>query len=139
LPVASHLQPRVPGRSTSPDSLTNLIDVARWCDQHGLPGHVVGRWVSIRFPEKPDADTHAALKAVGFRWVKRRGEWAHNCAHPSTRGTCDPRWKYGQENCSFRFLQALFSLFRRTENSIMSPLPRKAKLRQTAPPAAIQS
>ena len=39
--------------------------------------------------------TRAALKSIGFRWVKRRGEWAHNCGHPSRRGTCDPRWKYG--------------------------------------------
>jgi len=82
--------------SSSPDKLANLIDVARWCDQRGLPAHVVGRWVWIRFPEKPDAETRAALKAVGFRWVPRRGEWAHNCGHPSTRGTCNPRWKYGQ-------------------------------------------
>lgn len=79
-----------------PEKLTNLIDVARWCDARGLPASIVGRWVWIRFPEKPNGETRAALKAVGFRWVKRRGEWAHNCGHPTGRGKCNPRWKYGE-------------------------------------------
>jgi len=78
------------------EKLTNLIDVARWCDAYGLPASIVGHWVWIRFDSKPGADIRAAVKAAGFRWVKRRGEWAHNCGHPTGRGRCDPRSKYGE-------------------------------------------
>jgi hypothetical protein len=29
------------------------------------------------------------LKAAGFRWAKRRRQWAHNCGHP-----CRPSRSY---------------------------------------------
>ena len=82
--------------NTPAEKLTNLVDVARWCNARALPASIVGHWVWIRFPAKPDAEIRAALKAVGFRWIKRRGEWAHNCGHPTGRGHCEPRLKYGE-------------------------------------------
>jgi hypothetical protein len=78
------------------ENLTTLIDVAHWCHARGLPASIVGRWVWIKFPEKPDAEVRAELKAVGFRWVKRHGEWAHNCGPPTGSGRCNFRWKYGE-------------------------------------------
>ncbi|MCX6644997.1 MAG: hypothetical protein NTY09_01355 [bacterium] len=75
--------------------LSDLADVIEFCKVHGFPADVVGRWVWIRFDEKPDTETRELLKSVGFRWVKIRGQWAHNCGYHSRRGKGNPRWKYG--------------------------------------------
>ena len=80
---------------TGQDRLTELPDVIEFCKRHGFPADVVGRWVWIRFDEKPDARTRDLLKGAGFRWVKIRGQWAHNCGYHSRRGKGNPRWKYG--------------------------------------------
>lgn len=77
------------------EKLIALQDVIQFCKEKDLPADVVGRWVWLRFDAKPDEDTRTLLKGAGFRWVKTRGEWAHNCGHPSRRGTGEPRWKYG--------------------------------------------
>lgn len=73
----------------------DIIDVIRWCQRNRIPGDIVGRWVWVRFATKPDAETRNRLKAAGFRWVKSRGEWAHNCGYHSRHGNCNPRRKYG--------------------------------------------
>jgi hypothetical protein len=74
----------------------NLIEVIEWCRAKGLTqADVVGRWVWILFDEKPPAELRQELKDFGFRWVKKRGQWAHNCGHPSRHGKVSPRAKYG--------------------------------------------
>jgi hypothetical protein len=60
-----------------------LDEVVAFCQQYGLTGSVVGRWVWVFFDEKPDEAVRKVLKDFGFRWSARRGGWAHNCGTPS--------------------------------------------------------
>jgi len=91
----------VPDIAADPDTvptqprLQELPDVLEFCKRHNFPADLVGRWVWIRFPEKPDVETRELLKAAGFRWVKVRGQWAHNCGYHCRKGKGNPRWKYG--------------------------------------------
>ena len=77
------------------EKLTELADVVAWCQDNDIPADVAGRWVWVRFAEKPSEAIRSGLKAAGFRWVKHRGEWAHNCGYVSRRGPGRPRDKYG--------------------------------------------
>ena len=61
----------------------NLIDVLEFCRAQSLPARVVGRWVWVKFDSKPSAEIRQSLKDFGFRWSKRRGQWSHNCGHPT--------------------------------------------------------
>ena len=61
----------------------NIIEVLEFCKAQDLPARVVGRWVWIKFESKPSAEIRQALKDSGFRWSRRRGQWAHNCGHTS--------------------------------------------------------
>jgi len=79
----------------SQERLHDIADVVEFCKLHGFPADIVGRWVWIRFPEKPDVETRDMLKAAGFRWVNIRKQWAHNCGYPTRRGPGNPRYKYG--------------------------------------------
>ncbi len=69
--------------------------VSAWCAAQKLPAYVVGRWVWIQWEEKPEPETLALVKSVGFRWVNARKAWAHSCGHWSRKGHIDPRIKYG--------------------------------------------
>lgn len=73
----------------------NLIEVIEFCRTNRLPADVVGRWVWLRFTEKPADEVRELIKDYGFRWVRLRNAWAHNCGHWSKRGHQDPRFKYG--------------------------------------------
>lgn len=73
----------------------NLVDVIEFCRANGLPGEIVGRWVWLRFDAKPGLEVLDLIKSFGFRWVHRRGAWAHNCGHYCKQGVGDPRVKYG--------------------------------------------
>ena len=75
--------------------MSGTLEVVEFCQRHSLPADVVGRWVWVKFPDKPSAETRGLLKANGFRWVKRRAEWAHCCGVPSRHGSGAPRFKYG--------------------------------------------
>jgi ribosome biogenesis GTPase A len=61
----------------------SIIEVLEFCKVQALPARVVGKWVWVKFESKPNADIRQALKDFGFRWSKRRGQWAHNCGHHS--------------------------------------------------------
>ena len=74
----------------------NLIEVIEFCRANHLPADVVGRWVWIRFNEKPGQEVRDLLKSFGFQWIQKRGQWAHNCGHYSRAGQGDPRFKYGE-------------------------------------------
>jgi hypothetical protein len=80
--------------TTSTDKLNTLPEVIAFCKANNLPADVVGRWVWIRFKSKPSYETRELLKAAGFSWISRRGQWAHSCGTPSKKGKGDPRWKY---------------------------------------------
>jgi hypothetical protein len=73
----------------------NLIQVITFCKAHDLPAEVVGRWVWLEFESKPSQEIRDLLKGAGFRWVAKRGKWAHNCGHHCRHGAGDPRAKYG--------------------------------------------
>jgi hypothetical protein len=78
------------------DKLTTLPDVIEFCKVNDFPADIVGQWVWIRFPEKPSKESRDALKSAGFKWINKRGQWAHDCGHPSRRGKGCPRAKYGE-------------------------------------------
>lgn len=61
----------------------SIVEVLEFCKALNLPARVVGRWVWIKFDSKPDAETRQSLKDFGFRWSRRRGQWSHNCGHPT--------------------------------------------------------
>lgn len=90
--------PNTPPAAFDPDfdRPTNLVEVIVWCKHRQLAADVVGRWVWLKFESKPDQEVRDELKAAGFRWVKKRGEWAHNCGHPCHHGHGNPRFKYGE-------------------------------------------
>jgi hypothetical protein len=73
----------------------NLLAVCQFCKDHQLNAELVGRWVWVRFASKPNGETRKLLTEFGFRWVPRRGMWAHNCGHPSRAGVGHPFSKYG--------------------------------------------
>ena len=75
----------------------NQIDVIEFCRERLLCADIVGRWVWVKFDTKPSAELRTALKNFGFRWSQRRGEWSHDCGHPSkrSRSAFHPRTKYG--------------------------------------------
>lgn len=61
----------------------SIVEVMEYCKAKGLPARVVGRWVWIEFDSKPSAEIRQGLKDMGFRWSRRRKQWAHNCGHVS--------------------------------------------------------
>ncbi|MEE9131255.1 MAG: hypothetical protein V3T84_14640 [Phycisphaerales bacterium] len=78
------------------DKLETQVQVVVFCRDHHLPAEVVGRWVWINFPSKPDRPTRQMLKNAGFRWSPKRMQWYHTCGCRSYgRGGPDPRYRYG--------------------------------------------
>ena len=84
----------------NPEPTAGTLEIVQWCAAEHIPAELVGRWVWVEFPTKPDASTLIKMKARGFRWVKSRGRWAHDCGFKSRRGKGDPRDKYGAEEIS---------------------------------------
>ena len=75
--------------------LETLPEVIGFCKLNNLPAEVVGVWVWLSFDAKPDEAIRTMLKSAGFRWVHKRGMWAHSCGTPCRHGIGDPRYKYG--------------------------------------------
>ena len=78
-----------------------VIDFIRDAAPAALPyTKRVGRWLWAIFPEKPDEETRATLRELGFLYSKRRSAWMHPCGHPCKRRArnYDPRDKYGVES-----------------------------------------
>ena len=61
----------------------SIIEVLEYCQAEKLPARVVGRWIWIKFDSKPSVEIRTDLKDMGFRWSRRRSQWAHNCGHSS--------------------------------------------------------
>lgn len=80
------------------DMAATLQEVARLRAElpEAIPyARIVGRWVWVEYPEKPDGQTRAALKRLGYHWSRRRGAWQHPCGWRSRRSSRDPRAHYG--------------------------------------------
>ena len=39
-----------------------------------------GSWLWARFPSRPSAEIREQMRAAGWRWSRRRGEWYHRPA-----------------------------------------------------------
>jgi len=64
---------------------------------------IVGNWVWVEFPGKPDADTLTFLKQTGFHWNRERLAWQHSCGHFARRNRrIDPRTYYGQQPLEYQ-------------------------------------
>lgn len=61
----------------------SIIEVLEYCKAESLPARIVGRWIWIKFESKPSAEIRQGLKSMGFRWSRRRSQWANNCGHPT--------------------------------------------------------
>ena len=57
----------------------NMVEVLELCEQNRIPARAVGNWVWVKFKGKPNSAIRQLLKEIGFRWSKRRGQWANNC------------------------------------------------------------
>lgn len=75
-------------RLTAPEVLAKLSDEDRsFCK-------VVGVWVWYINDHVPSTDTRDALKALGFKWNRKRGVWQHPCGRFTKNAPYDPRTKY---------------------------------------------
>ena len=68
-----------------------IAEVVEFCKTNKFTAELVGAWVWVSFEEKPDEETRKLLKDAGFRWVRKREKWAHNCGLP-TRGSKSNPW-----------------------------------------------
>ena len=68
-----------------------IAEVVEFCKREKFAAELVGSWVWVSFDEKPDEDTRKLLKDAGFRWVRKRSKWAHNCG-VRTRGSKSNPW-----------------------------------------------
>ena len=67
--------------SKSKPEVNSIVEVLEYCSSNGLPARVVGKWVWIEFKDKPSDEVRQGLKGIGFRWSRRRQQWAHNCGN----------------------------------------------------------
>lgn len=74
---------------------SSTVDVVAWCQDAKIPAELVGRWIWVSFPTKPEAAIRARLIAAGFRWVKARAAWAHSCGIRSRKSPHNPKDVYG--------------------------------------------
>ena len=83
--------------NNSTDKLKTQEQVVEFCKANHLQSYIVGRWVWLdAFDAPPPPQLRALLKAAGFRWIRKRGRWAHNCGHPTKSNPKITPWrKYG--------------------------------------------
>lgn len=85
---------------TTVSSKSTTFEVMDWVKAQTLPACTVtrvGAWVWIEFPTKPDQDTRKMLSNAGFRWIAKRGKWAHPCTRHSRGSKENPFLKYDTE------------------------------------------
>ena len=89
-------------RPTMPDArnqttlhVLQALDAAPDILAAGAQIEVVGAWVWVSFPAKPEQSVRAEMSALGFRFNRRRMVWQHACGKRSRRSRRDPRATYG--------------------------------------------
>lgn len=55
---------------------------------------IVGQWVWLTFPSKPDEGVRDALYRMGFHWNHTRSAWQHPCGAYSLHSKGNPRFRY---------------------------------------------
>ena len=59
---------------------------------------IVGAWLWVQFPTRPEPETRATLKRLGFSWNGTRGVWQHPGGVFRPRAhSYDPRDAYGEQ------------------------------------------
>ena len=83
--------------NNSTDKLKTQDQVVEFCKVNRLQSYIVGRWVWLEaFDAPPPPELRAMLKDAGFKWIRKRGRWAHNCGHPTKSNPKITPWrKYG--------------------------------------------
>ena len=71
-----------------------IAEIVAFCKKHNFTAELVGCWVWVSFDAKPEAETRQELKDAGFRWIRKRSKWAHNCGRPCRAGKGQPWDKY---------------------------------------------
>lgn len=79
---------------------SGVPDVLDWFKANGLAAaELVGRWVWIRFADKPSPEALAVLKSAGWCWSAKRESWYHPCGDvrrfKRKPGPMHPRERYG--------------------------------------------
>ncbi len=77
-----------------------IAELIEFCKQNKFIAELVGCWVWVSFDEKPEPEIRNTLKSAGFRWVKKRGKWAHNCGRPCRSSKGNPWEKYEHQYIS---------------------------------------
>ena len=60
--------------------------------------YIVGAWVWVEFPERPEKNVTEYLSELGFHWNGKRRVWQHSGGvyrRADRRG--DPRFRYGMQ------------------------------------------
>ena len=84
-----------------------ILEILQFCKDWSLPARVVGKWVWVKFDSKPTTEIRQAMKDIGFRWSKRRGQWSHCCGNPSRPARSYRPWdKYRTRSLETAYTEA---------------------------------
>lgn len=61
----------------------NVIEVLEFCKTSGIDCRLVGAWLWVKYDSPPPANVRENLKAIGFRFSRRRQQWFHNLGKSS--------------------------------------------------------
>lgn len=78
------------------DTVTVLTQLKASMPEVWAIAKVVGRWVWITFPSKPESTVREQLCDMGFSWNSTRGCWQHACGVFRHHSHSDPRFAYGE-------------------------------------------
>jgi len=71
-----------------------IVEIVEFCKAQKFNAELVGCWVWVTFDGKPEPEIRQTLKDAGFRWIRKREKWAHNCGRPCRAGKGKPWEKY---------------------------------------------
>lgn len=61
----------------------SMLEVLEKCQELKIPLRMVGAWAWVLFKSKPSAEIRTALKEMGFKWIRKRSQWANSFGRPS--------------------------------------------------------
>ncbi len=87
-------------KEISEEVKAKIAELIEFCKKNHFVAELVGCWVWVSFDEKPDEEARKLLKEAGFRWVRKRSKWAHNCGKPCRSSKGNPWEKYEHQYVS---------------------------------------